>query len=380
MDVVLDANAYLQVLYGHGRSFLQTNQFTELLTYLRRTGSRLVIPELTYNEVVARYQDRLIELANGARKAWNKLQQVGMEHRIDFIEPNIQREVAALGDLLRRPGPGVASVIHTDYSGVDVREVARRGIGRVRPANDAGEELRDVILWMVVLTYARQTKNSMAFVSGDKTFQDSDGALDPLLQKDVEGAQVAVVFYPSVGDFVKGNALESQSVAEEALAAYVGAKELLGIATEQLLGAELRIGTIVGAEVSRLELVEAKKYRVAADSYYIEARYTIEATIRVSHPSLIYTIGSLSPVRYSTVTEGAVAGLAGLQYQFLGASGEGYNEVTIPGGIPKTSESAYRGNFGIRLSLRIVADNRESVEVDELGQLTELVPVTGGGS
>lgn len=85
MDVILDANAYIQVLHNHGRRFLQTNQFTELLIYLRRTGSRLVIPEMTYNEVVARYGERLVAVAKDARDAWVKLQQVGMQERMIFL-------------------------------------------------------------------------------------------------------------------------------------------------------------------------------------------------------------------------------------------------------------------------------------------------------
>lgn len=146
------------MLHNHGRRFLQTNQFAELLIYLRRTGSRLVIPEMTYNEVVARYGERLTAVAKAARDAWSTLQQVGMQERMDFLEPDIKSELAALGELLHHPAQGVQTVMHTDYSGVDVKQVVRRGIGRVRPANDKGEELRDVILWLIVLRYAKQSK------------------------------------------------------------------------------------------------------------------------------------------------------------------------------------------------------------------------------
>jgi predicted nucleic acid-binding protein len=190
VDVILDANAYIRVLHNHGRGFLQTNQFAELLTYLRRTSSRLVIPELTYNEVVARYEERLAEVAKDARDAWSTLKQVGMQDRIDFLGPNIKGELSALGELLRNPASGVQAVVYTDYSGVEVKEVARRGVGRVRPANDKGEELRDVILWLIVLHYAKQSKARIAFVSEDKTFHHTDETLHPTLQNDVEQAGV----------------------------------------------------------------------------------------------------------------------------------------------------------------------------------------------
>lgn len=385
MDIILDANAYIQVLYNHGRTFFQTNQFAELLTYLRRTGSRLVIPEVTYNEVVARYRDRLTEVASAARSAWTKLQRVGMQKRIDFLEPDVKSELSALYELLHRPGHGVESLIYTDYSGVDVKEVTRRGIERVRPANDAGEELRDVILWMIVLQYAKQSKSSVAFVSGDKTFQHTDGSLHPSLRKDVDGAGVGVLFYPLVGDFVKANALASEPFSQGALEAYVGAGELRGIAREQLVGSSLRSGTIVGAEVSRCELAEAQRYRVAGDSYYVEARYTGDATIRVARTTglTFFTKASTSPQFITDVMAGPLPN----QTALIQAASEvphylyNYNQILSPASelVPEFVESSYNCTFSIRLSLRIAGGNRESLEVDELALISELTPTTVKG-
>lgn len=395
MDVILDANAYIRVLHNHGRKFLQTNQFAELLTYLRRTSSRLVIPELTYNEVVARYGERLTAVAKDARDAWSTLQQVGMEERIDFLEPDIKSELHALGELLHHPAQGVQTVMYTDYSGVDVKQVVRRGVGRVRPANDKGEELRDVILWLIVLHYAKQSKASIAFVSEDKTFQHTDGSLHPTLQRDVERAGVNIAFYRSVGDFVKGNALDSEPLGQAAIAAYVSDEEIRGIATEQLLGSRFWNGTIVGAEVSRCELAEARQYRVAEDSYYVEARYTGEGTIRLERieaysvqvnlsalPSIPALTTAVVP-RFApkpTAIEGGIFGGLPPYNQLHGGSALVNTDTLLGITTPQRGESSYRCSFSLRLSLRIAKGARESLEVDGFVLLGELTPIAASTS
>lgn len=383
MDIILDANAYIRVLHNHGRGFLQTNQFAELLTYLRRTGSRLVIPELTCNEVVARYGERLVEVTKDARDAWSTLQQVGMQERMDFLEPNTKSELATLHDLLLNPAQGVRTVLYTDYSGVDVRQVVRRGVGRVRPANDKGEELRDVILWLIVLHYAKESKTRIAFVSDDKTFQRTDGTLHPTLQQDVEQAAVDISFYRSVGDLIKANALESELLAQENLVPYVSAEEPRGIATEQLLGSQFWYGTIVGAEVLRCELAEARRYRVAEDSYYVEARYTGEGIIRMVPLTTAQAV-TLAATRPTPNVDRFFEGPFGVfpQYSELSniSPGVAYNTII---GVPVVAEATakrYGCSFSLRLSMRIAGSVRESLEVDEFVLLGELTPITASAS
>lgn len=396
MDVILDANSYIQVLHNHGRSFLQTNQFSELLTYLRRTGSRLVIPELTYREVVARYRDRLTAVTKTARDSWSILQGVDMAKRIDFIEPDIEGALGALGELLSHPSQGVQTVIYRDYSRVDIREVAERGIVRKRPANEKGEELRDVILWLVVLQYAAQSKKPIAFISGDKAFQGDGGGLHPDLRKDLEQEKVTVTLYPLIRDFVKGNALKVEPIEQAFIAAWVDAKELRGISTEQLLGSNFWGRTTLGAEVSHCEFAEGRKYLVGEDSYYVEARYTGEGIISLTPPPItVFTSNYVPRANYLSPHVGTavakpyfgdinslLAAPAPLSpYIQLGASGEAVYEslVGVPV-VPELTGKSYKCSFSIRLSLRIVKESREALEVDEFVFIGELAPIVAGSS
>lgn len=292
--------------------------------------------------------------------------------------------------------------MHTDYSGVDLKQVVRRGIGRVRPANDKGEELRDVILWLIVLHYAKQSKAGIAFVSEDKTFQHTDGTLHPTLQSDIGQAGVSIAFYRSIGDFVKGNAVESETLERAAIAAYVSYEELRRIATEHLLRSRFGNGTIVGAEVSRCDLTEARRYRVADDSYYVEARYAGEGTIRLRSATVTTrfnlpqgsatpkvtdvtnVIGTVvprsAPPNEATFIQDEVSLPEEATKVFFGLPP--YNQLleSSPEAAYNVAEDPYRCRFSIRLSLRIVADKRESLEVDELVLVVELFPRTTGST
>src|SRR5262249_30907632 len=102
------------------------------------------------------------------------------------------------------------------------------------------------------------------------------------LQADINEANVQVSFYRSVGEFVKGNALESDALEQAVLVGYVAAAELNGIVKSELVQSTIRGGTIIDADVTQAELPDARRYRVEADSDYVEARWTGEARLKVS--------------------------------------------------------------------------------------------------
>jgi len=54
MDVTLDANVYLSDPWMEGIAF------KSLLDYLRKTQSKLIVPKLVFDEVLARYPERLL--------------------------------------------------------------------------------------------------------------------------------------------------------------------------------------------------------------------------------------------------------------------------------------------------------------------------------
>ena len=64
MHIILDSNIYLADVQMTGIGF------QNLFALVRRTQSKLVLPHLVREEVVARYLDRLTKATNGVEKAW----------------------------------------------------------------------------------------------------------------------------------------------------------------------------------------------------------------------------------------------------------------------------------------------------------------------
>jgi hypothetical protein len=266
------------------------------------------------------------------------------------------------------------SAIYGDYADISIAEVVRRGVKRIRPSSDQGEELRDVVLWLVVLKYAKQIENQIAFVSDDKAFRDEEGALHPNLQEDIVRANVQVAFYRSVGAFVKGNALESDPLLQDALLAYVSEEELRQTAKDQLVHSRIRAGVILDADITHFAMVEARRYRVAEASYYVETQWTGEAGLKVSETQyvtiqtqtgFVLPSAKLVPGGYGpAVIENAWGGQA-VGGGFLGTATI-FNRPGLwgPPVVPQTIERAYTCKFDLRVSLRVVEDARQSLEMD----------------
>jgi len=146
------------------------NDFKNLFDYLRRTDSRLVISALVFEEVIAQYREVLKGSIAKGTSAWTEVSdlQFSATQELDF--PNLDNESALLERKLKAPAKGIKAILHSDYSRVDIKEVIRRGIHRYRPASNSGEQLRDVILWLHALDYAKQKKRTVAFISNDTLF------------------------------------------------------------------------------------------------------------------------------------------------------------------------------------------------------------------
>ena len=91
---------------------------------------------------------------------------------------NAAQEMRTLSGVLKsglREGEPLPLKVLSDYSIIDIKEVAARGITRMPPANAKGEELRDVMVWLGSLSYCRTSKRAVAFVSDDMGFWTEGG-------------------------------------------------------------------------------------------------------------------------------------------------------------------------------------------------------------
>ena len=275
MDVILDSNIYIGPLLSQRRNIFRSNVFVELFTYLRRTKSSLVIPGPVLHEVIKKYSDLISESIKQGQDSWTSLQLTAMSAVADCFLPNHDAEVKAFQQELLNANRGFEVTILEDYRDISLAEVVRRGVNRVRPANDDGEELRDVIIWLVALSHAKAKNSKVAFITDDGHFKDPSGNLHPDLAQDLTTHQVEVVYFYSIREFIKTNALELSIVMPDEIASMVKDSVVADLVTDRFKHADYE-----DVLVSNIQFQGAQKYKVGDDSSYVEAKYS--AIVRYS--------------------------------------------------------------------------------------------------
>lgn len=291
MDVILDSNQYIADFA------LASNRFSNLFDYLRRTRSTLVVPKLVLDEVVARHRDELKARAQKAEHHWNTLQQCVVSGKLgDFPKIDFAGESKALRALLKKPSTRVKTKDDDDLSGVELEDVLQRGINRKRPASNKGEELRDVVLWFVVLHYAKKVGEEIAFVAKDTTFIEG-GAVHPDISADIASRGVTVHMYSSIDDFIKAQAPQPAVVTPDWLKRFEP-KNLSIIMEQHTIPAFRRVPSynsysITHATCDNLKFVEGSLYSVGRNSTYAELMYrpvlTVEAEGYGTTNTITYT-------------------------------------------------------------------------------------------
>jgi hypothetical protein len=334
MDVILDSNIYIGPLLSQGRSIFSSNAFVELFTYLRRTKSNLILPGPVFHEVIKKYSDIIGGSIKKAQDSWISLQHDTMSVLMDCSPPDRDAEVKRFWEKLLNPGLGFQVILLEDYKEISVAEVVRRGVHRVRPANSNGEELRDVVIWLIAKEHARAQNSTIAFVADDGQFKASDGSLHPDLQKEVTAQKIDLLFYDSIPKFIRENALELSPVMPEEIALMVKEGSIAALVTQRFESSEFD-----DIMIGEIQFKGAQKYKVADDSYYVEAKYVVV-------------------VRYSEITTPFIA-----KTQSGGFSRIGQTRVPLSSLIPTTLRKNYEGVIDLVLSFGTVSGESQSIEI-----------------
>jgi predicted nucleic acid-binding protein len=90
MDVILDSNVYVNDFGMIG------TRFASLFDYLRKVDASLVVPRIVYDEVTARFVERLNNDTESLRKAFESYNRTYFTSRVDFRMPDVQKELEIL--------------------------------------------------------------------------------------------------------------------------------------------------------------------------------------------------------------------------------------------------------------------------------------------
>jgi hypothetical protein len=264
MNVIIDANILVGNIKTQGMRAFSAAAFASLLQHLRHVQGTLVIPGPVRDEIVRQHQLLIHGSIHDAQRMWDALKRNASSDLEPLKLPDADVEEDIFLGRLLSPGRGVAVKILEDYDSVSVREIVRRGVERIRPASDGGEQLRDVVIWLMILEYAKKSKIPTHFIcNDDKAFRDKDKNVHPDIQEDIGDLNLKI--YKGIDEFYDTNKLESTDLTGNEMLALVRQEALLDLF--KLRFEQMDYDDVIVRDV---QLWDGKKYKVNDDSYYVE--------------------------------------------------------------------------------------------------------------
>ena len=283
MDVILDANVYLSDVR------MESIRFKNLFDYLRRTGSRLVVPRLVREEVVAKYARMFAEQLKKIEQAEREFNRLSVDgaSTIQFQRPDLNSAKRNLRRKFSSPARQIKAHEYADVAKIDVNEVFLRGANRRKPASESGEELRDVIIWLIALQYGKESNRDVAFVSQDSGFWDGID-VHPHILEDIAQRKVKVRVFRSIDEFVKQSApAPSALTASESSSLFALEPHLEAVkaATQSALQRGVQ-GTITSLEITSTTFTSGELYQIGSNTKYVELSYDLLVKAEWQRPSV----------------------------------------------------------------------------------------------
>ncbi len=212
MDVVVDANILDADLW------LESQSIRFLKDYLEKTNATLLIPSVVETEVCAHATRRIQKAVADVGVAIEQAVRIGVTDLPLLDVPqvstmNLQRWQRKW-DLFKQ-FYGHVLPLHDAL----LEEAVRRAAYRVPPCKPTGEGLRDALIWLQILAALKKRGewSPVAFVSlntHDFACTDRTG-LRPELRADLVGVKADLVYYPSLGEFLREHAQPISHVTKE---------------------------------------------------------------------------------------------------------------------------------------------------------------------
>ncbi len=159
--------------------------FCVFLQGIRRIGASCCIPEVVFDELLAKYGQKLHEIANSARQvnqSWRQLAGKAVIAALETtdVETAVDQYRQFLRDRFRDEGFSLLP-----YPEVPHRALVNRAVNRKRPFRDSGSGYRDALIWASIVSLARSEKN-VVFITANSSDFGTSPTLHADLQADLE--------------------------------------------------------------------------------------------------------------------------------------------------------------------------------------------------
>lgn len=201
MDIVIDTNIIIQ------QNFLRSKKFAALIDYLKKTHSKIALPQIVKEESISEYEKVVTSHLDKASKEIEKLSGICFFSVINTdLGIEVSKESTAyIGYIQKLSKDGLLYEI--PYNDNFLHEVVFRMINRKKPCSQKGEETRDAIIWLSIKNLLKKEK-SVAFISNNSNeFASYDKKdLHPDLRAELAQENLELKYYLSLDDFIKNHA------------------------------------------------------------------------------------------------------------------------------------------------------------------------------
>ena len=287
MNVILDTNIFVQ-------DFLMNSVgFSLLFDYLKKTGSRLLMPLIVYQELGGIYRSKLDERLKAYERASKSLEKTLVDVQLSSLTVDVPSEVEKYLEFVKK-----RLRVH-DKNIIPFREhylneLVTRAIARHKPFSEKGEEFRDALLWLTVLDIARKAEEeTLAFISNDtKAFGQND-QLHEALHHEAKATGKQVNFYNSIMKFIESHATQVEYITPSWLFSAINFETYSDVVTERLReylerleeldlrhrgweGLEFTGYLCATGPVTEENLTEHYVYEKSDGSLYVQANFYVE--------------------------------------------------------------------------------------------------------
>ena len=262
--VVLDTNVIQEDF------LMRSPRFEILFDYVKRTRSDFLLPQIVADELFANYERELRSRVAKLTRAEEQLNGISIEPISAHTPTDVPKKVAEYKKYVKRrlelAGKGIVP-----YSEANMRDALNRAIQRRRPCSDHGEEIRDAILWNMVLDAADDKSRHLIFISKNTNEFSADKiTLHFDLAKEMKERGANIAYFPSLEEFAKQHATKIAFITKEWLESQIDPDLVLDAAEDTFVDTARAIAKRrARPEVDGISTINAGNGSLEVDEFFV---------------------------------------------------------------------------------------------------------------
>ncbi|MEK7447339.1 MAG: PIN domain-containing protein [Patescibacteria group bacterium] len=285
MDVLLDTNIYYQDFQMAGA------KFQGLFEYLSKTRTKIIMPDIIYQEVVKNFKEQLsIEYLKVKRAS--SIMGIG----VDITKTEEEIYTAFIDKLKQMTRYSHSPIKIVKHQNIDIGGLIEKSVNQKKPFKDKGRGFKDAIIWESVKEYLEKNEDDLCFIS-DNHNDFGTKVLDCDLQKEIKSYQKKLKYYNKLDDFlveyaekvafindgyiekfIESNEDAIESIFQDFYETDINIRDLIFLSDVSMPPEHVNINYV---EINGINPTTYYIYRATKNHYYVEIELELDLTVWV---------------------------------------------------------------------------------------------------